>query len=128
MFPSLTVGFGADWRATNDGGRLVVYLVRVGCCFLDSVEFDNFLAPSAIGFLGFVSDTPFNWAQFDTEIFVAEEFGMDNLSFAIASVPAPTTIWLLGIGLAGLSFARLRNRGRLTRNTVLACCTTPAQG
>lgn len=104
-FPVPIIGFGADWRSTNDGGLLTVTLDGM------TIEFDNFLSPGGIGFLGFVADNPFTQAQFDTETTDAEAFGMDNLSFAAVggnAIPEPitATLGLMGLGVLGIATRR----------------------
>jgi hypothetical protein len=69
-------------------------------------------ATNTTEFRGFVTSMPFTSVVFSFGtgsggIFV--EAGWDNVGSHIASIPEPTTLLLLGLGLAGLGFARRRN-------------------
>lgn len=92
------IGFGADWISTTTGGDLSLTILG------ETVNFDDHLTGSGNGFLGIISTNSFSSIILDTESGAAEQFGMDNFSFA--QVTEPTTLALFGLGLAGLGFAR----------------------
>ncbi len=60
-------------------------------------NFDN------IQFIGIVSDTPFDWLEFNEDS-RSDDIGIKNLMFAgdIAPVPLPAGVWLLASGLIAL--------------------------
>ena len=59
------------------------------------------------GFAGIDSTLPFNRVALTFNATAAPAFAVDNIRFAAAPVPEPSTTWLLAAGLA-LGFGRLR--------------------
>ena len=96
VFPYTIDSFGADWGSTHSLGSLTM---TVG---LTTIVFEDYL-PSDVGsgFLGVVSTTPFNQADFSTVLRDSEVFGMDNLSFGTV-IPEPSTFILLATAALGL--------------------------
>ena len=105
------LGIGADFVGTTDGDLLTL---TVGS---DTVEFDQHLAGSGDGFLGVISNAPFNMLTLGTEIpsLSGEAFALDNVSFG-PIVPEPSTYALAVLGLLALGFYGWRRRKTRDRN------------
>jgi hypothetical protein len=98
-FDQPIVAFGADFRSINDS--IVRTQILVGA---DTIALPIAGASGLFSFFGFTSATPF-----DTIIFQGlanDVYGIDNLTYS--SVPEPGILAMLGLGLAGLGFARRR--------------------
>jgi hypothetical protein len=105
VFPYTIDSFGADWGSTHSLASLTM---TVGST---TIVFEDYL-PSGLGsgFLGVVSTTPFNQADFNTVLTRSEVFGMDNLGFG-PTIPEPTTLAIWGIlGAIGLAVGYRRRR------------------
>ncbi len=72
---------------------------------------------STFFFAGLISDTPFDVATFGAALF-SSSFNVDNLTFGSpAAVPEPSSVLLLGTGLAALAGAIWRRRRGRERST-----------
>lgn len=101
LFPSPIMGFGADWRQTvTDIGHLTVTIAG------ETIEFDEYppfsTSSNGDGFLGFVSDTPFQEAR------ISAVGGFGQYHMLAFFVPEPTTAILVACGLAMLGVRRRR--------------------
>ncbi|GAX61556.1 triosephosphate isomerase [Candidatus Scalindua japonica] len=111
-FDTPIVGFAGTWESPVGDDQLDIIVNG------ETVQFDDsFLPPDEIGFFGIVdsmaSFTTIGFSLRDTLPGTnGEIFGLDNVFIASTAdpVPEPTTIALLGIGLAGLSGAEVRRR------------------
>ncbi len=94
--------FGADFAGVSDS--------RTTSIFIDGLQID--IPALTGGFFGFVSDTAFNSNLLALTAGSADGFGMDNLVYASqsSSVPEPGSLALLGLGLAGIGFARRKSK------------------
>lgn len=90
--------FAGEWASTTSGDLLTVNING------QVVQFDNYLAGTGNGFLGFIDTDGFTSMTFGTEGTTAfgEFFSLDNVQFASASVPEASSIYLLAFGLLGL--------------------------
>ena len=89
--------FGADWAGVSDS--------RTTSFLIDGILLD---IPSLTGgFFGFVSDTTLTTNFLTLTAGAADGFGMDNLVYA-ATVPEPSIMALIGLGLLGFGFTRRR--------------------
>ncbi len=93
--------FGADWAHVSDS-RTTSFVVGGEQLYI------SFLTSG--GFFGFVSDAALTAIFLSLAEGGADGFGMDNLVYAAAtqSVPEPSTIVLLGLGVLGVSVSRFR--------------------
>ncbi len=104
-FGSPIIAFGADWL----GAQNIFVTADFDGTGPQSFEVDAQIG-SASGFLGFIGTTPFSSVTLSGRA-NGDFFSVDNLSFAAApsgNVPEPSTLALIGFGLAGLGFARKR--------------------
>jgi len=108
LFPGLQsrAGFGF---ALSSGGSAVIELFDVSNISLGSITLLGVPDPSSAGgFLGVESSTLFSRAE--VSFLSSSRFAFDNLRFENVAVPEPSTLALLGIGLAGIGFARRRKK------------------
>lgn len=96
------IGFAGDWGSTTTGDLLTITINGT------TIQFDNFLAGSGDGFLGFIDTDSFTSLTFGTEgtTTFGEFFTLDNVQVATSSVPEPGILALLTIGLLGIRFAK----------------------
>lgn len=95
-----TLAFGADWKSTNSLGGLFLIILDVTFDLSDYLSGDD-------GFFGVVSDSAFSEIDLETRLGSAEQFGMDNFSYSVAtSVPEPASLALMGFGIVGLMLSR----------------------
>lgn len=94
--------FGANFASVSDS--------RTTSFMIDGFQLD--IPYLTGGFFGFVSDSAFSSNVLALTAGGADGFGMDNLVYAAAStsVPVPASFALLGLGLAGLGFARKKTK------------------
>jgi PEP-CTERM motif len=102
-------GFGADFFDVLNASLLTVTANFAGGGS-ETVLFSDHLAAPGTGFLGVVSTSPIASLLWSTELPTGEMWAVDNFSFAIAAVPLPATLALLGLGLLGLGFSRRRSK------------------
>jgi len=121
-FPNEIIGFGADFNNHPKFFEMTDILLDegVGVIEIGGVSFNtNQLigSDSGEGFLGVVSDTPFNQIRFVADQpgsggggILGTQQGIDNFSFAEAGgsseVPEPATVLLLGLAIGGLGIKR----------------------
>lgn len=105
-FPFQVISFGGDFFSTTSGDGLVVSFAGESLLFSDYLENGN-------GFLGVISDVPFNQITFTPAgLPLGEGFNLDNISFH--AVPEPSTCALLILAL----FVRLvRSRRKRAGHT-----------
>ncbi len=106
------LGIGADFVGTTDGDLLTLTVAG------ETIQFDQHLAGSGNGFLGVISDTPFNSLVLATEnpSLSGEAFVLDDVSFGI---PEHNTFGLGILALAGFGFIAWRHTPQ-QRKEVLA--------
>ena len=109
--PQAVFGWGADFSTTHSGGGLTLEIDSIFAEFSDVLP-DLDLFPETedgTGFLGVISTNAFSSIRlFDTD--QNETFGMDNVSFGVASVSIPESapLALIALGLLGLAGYRRR--------------------
>lgn len=96
------IGFSGDWFSTTSGDLLTMTINN------SIIDFSSYLSGAGDGFLGIIDSDGFTSLTFGTENPSAfgEFFSLDNVNVATASVPEPTILGLLAIGLFGIGFAR----------------------
>jgi len=117
--PKLGFGAGAfavaaDWDLTPGGpGDGLILALTFSDNSLGQLVISNPLPNAFVGFFGFTSVKAVTSIRFDSPVTGQEEFNMDNLRFRTSSngggggtVPEPTTLALLGLGLAGMTLRR----------------------
>jgi hypothetical protein len=93
--------FGADFKSFND-----TYLRTQ--IFVDGTLLNPPVSPNnyRLTFFGFETDTLFSTVEFRGNI--SDGYGIDNVQYASAAVPEPSTFFLFGTGLLGLGLNRKR--------------------
>ncbi|CCQ75087.1 membrane protein of unknown function [Magnetospira sp. QH-2] len=94
-FDTPTMAFGFDYANPS-------------CCNVGALPIlEGFTATATAGFFGIISDIALASVNYNqTQAYLI----IDNLTYGTAQVPEPASVALLGIGLAGLGFARRRAR------------------
>ncbi len=105
QFLASVLGIGADFVGTTDGALLTMTVAG------ETIQFDQHLSGSGDGFLGVISDTPFNVLTLATEssTLSGEAFALDDVSFGPNVIPEPTTflVWSpLGLSAGVISYRR----------------------
>jgi len=100
--PSAVNAIGGDFFGVNSSGGVTIDIDSLG--YSGAAIFDSLGGSN--GFYGLISDTQFSNIAFRCAGNCGDAYSIDN--FSSASVPEPTSLLLLGIGLAGLGFARKR--------------------
>lgn len=119
--PKLGFGAGAfavaaDWDLTPEGaGDGLILALTFADNSLGQLVISNPFPNAFVGFFGFTSDKAVTSIRLDSPVTGVESFNMDNLRFRTATnggsggtVPEPTTLALLGLGLAGMTFRRCK--------------------
>ena len=105
-FDSPLVGFAGNWASTTSRDLLTMLINGT------TIKFSDYLTVPGTGILGVVDSAGFSAITFgleDNPGSFAEVFQLDNARLASGSaIPEPATLGLLGLGLAGLGFARRR--------------------
>lgn len=101
-FAGSTTAVGAFVADGSPLGGFVIELFDAADLFIGS-----FVAPprnlsTGSGFIGLTSDVAFTRARFDSNN-AFDSFGLDNLEFGAAAVPAPGALSLLGLGILGVA-------------------------
>ncbi len=99
--PNSSFAWGMDYNQYGD---------QTYVTFADIVA-DTVGPHGATGFVGYISDIEFNEIQFTDPHPSLALIGMDNFSFVESEVPEPTTLAILGLGLAGIGFGRRKRLG-----------------
>jgi hypothetical protein len=100
-FETGITAFGADFKSLNDT-YLRTQIFVDGSLLHPPVSPNNY----QLTFFGFQTDTLFSTVEFRGS--AGDGFGIDNVQYASAAVPEPSTFLLLGTGLLGLGFNRKR--------------------
>lgn len=102
LFPDPIFAFGFDFTRVRDGAASVLIDDGSG-----PVNFELYsVGGGSPGFAGFVSDSgSFSSIRFFDQELGTDAYGLDNLVFA-ESVPAPATLALFGLGMAGLGWSK----------------------
>jgi hypothetical protein len=96
-FDNSIYAFGANWAGVSDS--------RTTSFLIDGIELD--IPALTGGFFGFVSDTALTTNFLTLTAGAADGFGMDDLVYSYSSsVPEPSTVALLGLGVLGLRLSR----------------------
>ena len=110
-FDESVSGFAGTWDSTTTGTLLTLTVNGT------TLNFSNFLTGAGDGFFGVIDTVPFSSVSFGSElpsgiglVPSGEQFAVDNVKIAAAAVPEPTTLALMGLGLAGVGFARKKKQ------------------
>lgn len=98
-FGSAITSFGSDFASFNDNVNRTQIIV-------DSVILSVPVNPGS--FFGFTSDIAFTTITFKGLNY--DVYGMDNITYSSTTVPEPTSLALLGLGLAGFGFSRKKKK------------------
>ena len=103
-FDTAITAFGADFRDINELQSRVDFLIN-GESVTPSVYGDD-----TTNFFGIISDTEFTVLEIDAAYGQNDNFGVDNVTYSMASVPEPKSIALLSIAAGSFGILYYRRR------------------
>ncbi|MBU1194966.1 MAG: hypothetical protein KKE62_10205 [Proteobacteria bacterium] len=115
IFPNSIIGFFADFDYINEYVPFHIIGNFDGTGEM-SIDFPSGELGVSGGF-GIIGSASFSSLRFDTDD-SSQYFYIDNFSTAttLSSVPVPSAVWILGMGISGL--AGIRIRGKIKRRTI----------